>query len=120
MTLRFYYMGNVEIANIEEYIICVMGLVGEIKVMGIGRTMPYTDTYILKGAASLVSNGFIRKYQYQDAKFYRLTEKGLLKLTEISPALASHFELICGDGNSRYKGTKDKQRKRRRLYETWS
>lgn len=106
-----------EINNIEEYMLCALGVCGELRAKNLGKTLPFTDTYVLRTAAQMVEKGLIRKYEYPDAKFYKLSEKGFKVLNSISPVLGLHFGLLCGEEGNRYKGSKEKRRKKRRTSE---
>ena len=109
-----------EIKNIEDYLLTTLAICGEVKALGIGRNMPFTETYILRHLSEMVQDGLIRKYEYDDGKFYRLSKKGIEQIEKDTPDLMSRLDLLIGPKGERYKGTKEKRKRRRHSFEVAS
>ena len=108
---------NKELKNVEEYILALLAVCGEVKALGIGRKMPFTETYVLRTLAEMTKDGLIRKYEYDDGRFYRLSKKGMALIESDFSELVSHLDLLIGEKGQRYKGTKEKRKRRRHSLE---
>ena len=106
-----------DIKNIEEYLLAMFAICGEVKTLGIGRNMPFTETYVLRHLTEMTESGLIRKYAYDDGKYYRLSRKGVSRLEKTAPELMPRLDLLIGPKGERYKGAKDKRKRRRHSLE---
>ena len=118
-------MAKIKIEKSEEYISVLFAISGELAWKNFGEaSCLFTKDYLQKKIKKMVDSGIAKIYRYPDQnRYYRLQSakaEELLSETDRENILMNHFNLMVGAKNGRYKGSKDQNIKKRKLYEVCS
>lgn len=114
----------VYVSNLQEMILALVGIAGEVDEKYLFSRFlnsilnQYSYTYAKRTIRSMCEQNMLNKKGYKDIdekeKYLRLSKiAGDKAAADISEELLPHFSLMAGDANNRYKGTKNRLRRKK-------
>lgn len=92
--------------KIRDYYLIKLGICGELIALRAARPAPFNEKASSRELKSMIEDNTIHYYRAKDGtRVYRLSDPaGYDQITEISPALLRHAEMVVGEKGRRYPG----------------